>query len=121
LGLDEIEKDPRFISNAERVKNREQLIPILEEKFASEPARWWLILLRRHDVPCGPYYTFENFITDPHVVANQMVPVIDTPWGEVMHTIFPVKFSKTDTTLNPAAKPDSSREEILDDIGYKEK
>jgi crotonobetainyl-CoA:carnitine CoA-transferase CaiB-like acyl-CoA transferase len=121
LGLDEIEKDPRFISNTERVRNREQLIPILEEKFASEPARWWLTLLRRHDVPCGPSYTFESFVTDPHIVANQMLPVIDTPWGEVMHTPFPVKFSKTDTTLNPAVKPDSSRQEILNDIGYKEK
>jgi len=121
LDLDGIEKDPRFISNAERVRNREQLIPILEEKFASEPARWWLILLRRHDVPCGPYYTFDNIVADPHVAANQMLPVLQTPWGKVMHTPFPVKFSKTVTSIKPAVKPDSSRKEILNEIGYKEK
>ena len=120
LGLEGIEEDPRFATNEERVKNRGQLIPLLQEKFLTEPARWWLILLRRHDVPCGPYNTFDDIVVDPHVVANRMLEVIDTPWGGVMHSRLPMRFSRTDHYTRSAVKPDSSREEILKEIGYKE-
>ena len=121
LGLESIEKDPRFATNEKRVENRDELIEILQKKFIDEPARWWLILLRRHDVPCGPYYTYDNIVTDPHVVANRMLEVVNTPWGEVMYTDFPVKFEKVSTVIKPPVKPDSSREEILKEVEYKEK
>ncbi len=120
LGLEAIEKDPRFVTNEKRVENREQLIEILQKKFLDEPGRWWLILLQRHGVPCGPYYTFDNIVTDPHVVHNHMLEIVDTPWGEVMHTHFPVNFSKSSTVIKPAVKPDSSRKEILEEVGYEE-
>jgi crotonobetainyl-CoA:carnitine CoA-transferase CaiB-like acyl-CoA transferase len=118
LDLDEIEKDTRFISNENRVRNREQLIPILEAVFSKEPARWWFILLQRHDVPCGPYNTFDDVVTDPHIVANKMLIKLDTPWGEVMHTPVPIKFSRASTSVKSAVMPDSNREEILNEIGY---
>lgn len=113
LGLDALEKDPRFISNADRVKNRDKLVTILQEVFLKEPARWWLILLRRHGVPCGPINTYDDIVKDPHIRESQTLMVINTPWGKVMHNRFPVKFSKASTVIKPTVVPDSSREEIL--------
>lgn len=81
LALEKLENDPRFSSNAKRVENSQELIPILEEKFASEPLRWWLILLQRCDVPCGPYYGFDDVCRDPHINENKMVVILDSPWG----------------------------------------
>ena len=78
------------------------------------------MLLQRHDVPCGPKNTFDDIVIDPHVIANKMLEVIETPWGGVMHSHLPLRFSRTDHRIRSAVKPDSSRAEILDDIGYKE-
>jgi crotonobetainyl-CoA:carnitine CoA-transferase CaiB-like acyl-CoA transferase len=116
LGRDELEKDPRFATNRDRVKNREQLIPILEEAFSQEPAMWWLVLLQRHDVPCSAFNTYCEIVNDPHVIANKMLFTLNTPWGEIMHTPVPFKFSKSPTTMEPAVEPDSSRQEILNEI-----
>jgi hypothetical protein len=49
-----------------------------------------------------------------------MLQIVDTPWGEVMHTSFPVKFEKVSTVIKAAVRPDSNREEILEEVGYKE-
>lgn len=120
LDLEQLEHDPRFISNADRVKNRDQLIPILEEKFSQEPARWWLILLRRYDVPCGPYNTFDDIRVDPHILENQMIEVLDTPWGKAMFGGFPLKFSKAPRVIGikPPVEPDKNRDEVLSEIGH---
>jgi len=121
IGLNELVNDPRFVTNAERVKNREQLIPILEGKFSQECAKWWLILLRRNGVPCGPYYKVDDIIRDPHMQENKMFVELDTPWGKSMYSNFPVEFSKLPKPINTRAtvKPDANRKEILNEIGYK--
>ena len=46
--------DPRFATNGARVRNREALIPILEEVFATRPADAWLEALAAAGVPCAP-------------------------------------------------------------------
>jgi crotonobetainyl-CoA:carnitine CoA-transferase CaiB-like acyl-CoA transferase len=118
LGLHTLEKDPRFISNADRAKNRDELINFLQEVFLKEPARWWLILLRRHGVPCGPINTYDDIVNDPQLRENKMLFTVNTPWGQAMITGFPVNFSQTSITYTPTVVPGSNREEILREIGW---
>lgn len=119
LGLEKLEHDPRFISNAERVKNRDVLIPILREKFLEEPARWWLTLLPRCDVPCAPCNTYDDVIRDPHITHNRMIVELETPWGKSLFSDFPVKFSRAPrpVEVRSPVRPDANREEILAEIG----
>jgi crotonobetainyl-CoA:carnitine CoA-transferase CaiB-like acyl-CoA transferase len=49
----ELASDPRFATNAARVANRAELVPLLEEIFASRPAEFWIERLRRAHVPCS--------------------------------------------------------------------
>ncbi len=121
LELAEIENDPRFATNEQRVKNREQLISILEKKFEQEPARWWLILLPRHGIPCGPYNTVDEILNDPHVRAKKMLKVLNTPWGKSIYATCPVKFggSPGATQTKATVKPDNNRKEILTELDYK--
>src|SRR5207247_241931 len=51
LGRQELSTDPRFVTNAERVKNREVLIPILEGIFKKKAAWQWEQVLKAHGVP----------------------------------------------------------------------
>ncbi len=116
LGLQELEHDPKFTTNENRVKNREELIPILKKKFATEPARWWQILLGRHDVPCGRYNNnLDEIIYDPHIRENDMIVFRNTPWGEVLFGGIPITFSEcqADIAVRGTVAPDQNREEIL--------
>ncbi|MBN1190085.1 MAG: CoA transferase [Dehalococcoidales bacterium] len=119
LDREDLEKDARFISNEDRVKNREQLVPILEEIFSGQPSVWWLILLRRHNVPCSPFNTFYDLVNDPHIVANKMLIKLDTAWGKIMHSTVPIRFSRAATDVKGAVMPDSDRNEILKEIDFK--
>ena len=46
-GREELVRDPRFTSNAERVRNRETLIPIVEEILTTKPSAYWIEELPR--------------------------------------------------------------------------
>jgi crotonobetainyl-CoA:carnitine CoA-transferase CaiB-like acyl-CoA transferase len=53
LGLRELANDARFASNAARVRNRAELLPLLEEAFAARPADEWVSELDAAGVPAG--------------------------------------------------------------------
>jgi crotonobetainyl-CoA:carnitine CoA-transferase CaiB-like acyl-CoA transferase len=53
LGLPELAEDERFRTNAARVENRAELIPMLEERFRERGAEEWLPSLDAAGVPCG--------------------------------------------------------------------
>jgi crotonobetainyl-CoA:carnitine CoA-transferase CaiB-like acyl-CoA transferase len=54
LGLPELAADARFSTNADRVANRDALIPLLEARFASEPRAHWVARLAEASVPAAP-------------------------------------------------------------------
>jgi crotonobetainyl-CoA:carnitine CoA-transferase CaiB-like acyl-CoA transferase len=54
LGLSELADDSRFATNPLRVANRAQLIPPLEQCFATERSAAWLEQLREAGVPAAP-------------------------------------------------------------------
>jgi len=53
LGRPELAKDERFRTNAGRVRNRLELLPLLEEAFAQRPADEWVARLEAAGVPAG--------------------------------------------------------------------
>jgi crotonobetainyl-CoA:carnitine CoA-transferase CaiB-like acyl-CoA transferase len=72
--------DPRFATNPARVANREALIPLLREAFASRPAREWITALHAAGVPAGPINEIPEAVSDPHTLARgliQRVTLID--------------------------------------------
>ncbi len=65
--------DLRFRTNQDRVGNRNILIPILEELFATQPMSHWLRILKGSHVPVGPVYHFSDLYHDPYVTDRKMV------------------------------------------------
>jgi crotonobetainyl-CoA:carnitine CoA-transferase CaiB-like acyl-CoA transferase len=53
LGLDELAEDDRFATNAGRVENRRELIPLLQERLRERPAEEWVEALGAAGVPVG--------------------------------------------------------------------
>jgi len=60
LGLEHLINDPRFKTNKDRVKNRNLLIPLLEEVFKKKPREYWIKILEEAGVPSAPVYELDE-------------------------------------------------------------
>jgi crotonobetainyl-CoA:carnitine CoA-transferase CaiB-like acyl-CoA transferase len=97
-------EDPRFATNAERVKNRSQLVPLLRQATVYKTTNDWIALLEKANVPCGPINTLEQVFADPHVIAKGLR--IDVPHpvtGTAPGVASPLRLSKTPVRYQVAA------------------
>jgi formyl-CoA transferase len=71
--------DERWATNDARVRNRDTLVPLLDELFATRSVEDWLALLRGSEVPAGPVNTVDSALNDPQTLARGMVQKIEHP------------------------------------------
>ena len=91
LGAPELAEDSRFSSFADRLENREMLVPILKDRFRTKTTADWLALLRGK-VPCAPVNTVAEAFSDPHVAENDMILDLPHPqYGAARVVASPVK------------------------------
>ena len=79
LGREDLAKDPRFDTEANRVTNRATLIPILNDILGARPADEWLALLDKAGVPAGRIKTVAEVCEGPHLKARGMVVGLKHP------------------------------------------
>lgn len=65
-------QDARFARNADRVRNREVLVPMVAQAIAARSQRDWIAALEEAGVPCGPINKLDAVFADPQVVARGM-------------------------------------------------
>ncbi len=96
VGAEALIDDPRFRTNADRVKNREKIMPILEEKMRARTAAEWLPLLEAAGIPCGPVMDMAEVFADPNIAARRMRFDMPHPVeGSVPQLGFPFKMERT--------------------------
>ena len=96
IGAEELIDDPRFSTNNARVKNRDEIMPILEEKMKARTAEDWLPLFEAAGIPCGPVMDMAEVFSDPNIAARQMRFDMSHPVeGSVPQLGFPFKMEKT--------------------------
>lgn len=96
LGCPEYATDDRYAMNANRVRHREELLPLLQIRLATRSVAEWLNLLQPEGVPCGPVNSIAQTFENPQVVHRKMQ--IDLPHplaGTVPSIANPIKFSGT--------------------------
>lgn len=95
-GRPEWAEDPRFAKNADRVRNREVLVPMIAAVVRTRTQKDWLDSLEPLGVPSGPINRMDQVFADPQVVARGMR--IDLPHplaGAVPQVRTPLVFSAT--------------------------
>jgi crotonobetainyl-CoA:carnitine CoA-transferase CaiB-like acyl-CoA transferase len=119
LKLAELISDPRFATNSRRVEHRAELIPILAGRFKTKPAAWWMIRLKKENVPNGLFLTFEQLRQHPQVLANDHIVEIDTPhWGQMHVDGVPWKFERTPADpIRAGGKPGEHTADVLRELG----
>jgi crotonobetainyl-CoA:carnitine CoA-transferase CaiB-like acyl-CoA transferase len=72
-GCPELAQDPRYALNADRVRHRAELVPLLEALLKTRTKSDWLAALEAAKVPCGAINTLSEVFSDPQVQARGMV------------------------------------------------
>ncbi|MFQ6017947.1 MAG: CaiB/BaiF CoA transferase family protein [Kiloniellaceae bacterium] len=97
-GAAELADDPRFATNADRVRNRDALYAILPELTVRKPQKQWVDGLVKLGVPSGPVNTLDRVFADPQVLHRGMrlaMPYPGAAGGRVELIGNPIKFSET--------------------------
>ena len=88
--------DPRFSTNAERVRNRAVLVPQLEAVIRQRPRAEWLAALEAAKVPCGSINSIGEALADPQAQARGAVVDLPHPLTPDLRLIAsPMKLSAT--------------------------
>ncbi len=72
LGRPDLATDPRFRTNADRVRERALLVPILSDLMTGVTRAALLEALEREGVPAGPINSVADVFADPQVIARGM-------------------------------------------------
>ena len=73
VGASELLSDPRFASNAERVRHNDALVALLGDRLRQRPSSHWLDALENLGIPAGPVLHYDEVYTDPQILARDMV------------------------------------------------
>ena len=97
LGVPELSDDPRFLKNADRIRNRGELIEILSNRIKSFRKLELLSLLDAQLIPAGPINEMHEVFSDPHIAARELVieQVLAKGTSAIKMIGNPIKFSRT--------------------------
>lgn len=120
LGIEQLEKDPRFENMDKRRENSEELISIMDKVFITKSSKEWMKKLKEAgDVVCTPVQTISDLIDDSQVWANEYLIEFDhSALGRMKFMGLPIQFSRTPGAVKPEAPEFGQHtEEVLIEVG----
>jgi len=79
IGSEDLAEDQRYVTNPDRVANREQLVAALQGEFSDRTADEWVEKIRSVGVPCGPVNTLAEALADEHLSSTDMLREVEHP------------------------------------------
>lgn len=120
VGLTAYQDDPRFRTNADRVRNRTDLIPVIEKRLSTLSTEELLKVLDEAGIPCGVIATIDQVFENPQVKHLGLRRKVQHPKaGEISLTAPPYRMDKTPPEIRRAPPfLGQHTEEVLSDLGY---
>ena len=102
-GCGELARDKRFQRNADRVRHRDALVPMLANLLAQRSKQAWLSALEAAKVPCGAINDLAEVFADPQVQAREMAVPVPHPLTDSLRLVAsPMKLSATPVQMRRA-------------------
>jgi len=120
LALDALGTDPRFATNAARVRNLPALEAKLNLAFEKNDALAWERSLVDAGVPAGRINSVDQVFADPQIVAREMLRHQPHPrGGEVPTVVSPMRFADAPLAFDrPAPMLGEHHAQILAELGW---
>jgi len=96
--------DPRYRTTTDRMNNRDELIPTLQEVFLTRTYEEWEPLLLGNDIPVGAINNLAEVVAHPQVKARHTLIELEHPRvGKVQAVGSPVRLSRTPARVRSPA------------------
>lgn len=120
LELSELRADPRYATNADRMRNRGAITEAIQTRTRQHTSAHWIERLNRFGVPCGQVLNLQEVFEDPQVQDQRMA--IDVPHGghgDVRMLGFPIKFAQAEARpVQPAPALGADTRDVLLQLGF---
>jgi len=120
IGRDDLNQNPAFKTNNERVKRRAEVDAIVGDFIKARTLVEAIEFFERAEVTAAPVYDIGQFLDDPHVQERGIVvEAPDAEMGEVpMHAVLPRLSGTPGGLRRPAPAIGQHTREIFARIGY---
>ncbi|MDF1609309.1 CoA transferase [Hoeflea sp. YIM 152468] len=121
ISAPELDADPRFSSNLQRMKNLPALVQILDDILEQDTTANWLSRMEAAKLPAGPVLDILEMHQDPQAQAREMIVDVEhMTAGQVKTLGHPVKYSETPARITQAAPVlGQHTKQVLIEMGYK--
>ena len=104
IGRQDLPDDPRFATNAERVRNNAALVAILQAALEQQDSAHWLEALERAGIPGEPVLSYDQALAHPQAMARGVRTTIDDAHrGPIATLASPLRLGGTPATLRRRA------------------
>lgn len=122
LGLSDCAADPRFATNADRVRHRDELETMVEEQTRHVSTADLLALTRLHAVPASAIQTIAEVVDDDQVAASDMIHSTAHPQVDGYRDVsLPLRIGgERPRAERPPPAPGGDTQEVLVELGFDE-
>lgn len=114
----ELFADPRFDSNAKRVRNRPQLDAAMQEVFGKLTAAKILARLEAAQIANARMNTVQEFMEHPQLKARGRWSTVDSSAGPLPALLPPVAMENVETVMNEVPALGQHTDAILTELGF---
>jgi crotonobetainyl-CoA:carnitine CoA-transferase CaiB-like acyl-CoA transferase len=120
IGRPELAEDPRFRTNADRVRNMAETVALTQEIVGARTAEEWVAFCGEVGIPCSAINTIADMLAHPHTAARGVVLDYEHPTLGPMKTMAqPIQFDgKPRRVAAPPPRLGEHSAEVLAGFGF---
>jgi formyl-CoA transferase len=119
IGREDLVGDARYETQEARWRHKTEVDTLVDDWTSKRSKHDAMKILADAGVPCGACLDTGEVLTDPHLLARDMIVEVEHPVrGRYITVGNPVKLSASPTTIGPSPLLGQHRNEILAELGY---